>query len=171
MAAETGFQIDGEHCPLVILDDFDTDERYILYEYAEVVQEDFLREEDETEGDCARRRVKLMRRPGFWPAMWHVAYQRLHPDVSKADIRAIIGRTKFSVAMTPMADWDDVDELDPTKASTSEPDESSRTSSDASNESSGIPSESDTAARVVHLAPTTVGNSQPSESIRETSAF
>lgn len=170
MAAETGFFIEGEVCEMVILDDFDTDERFILHRYSELVQEDFLREDGETDDDCAKRRVKLMRRPGFWPAMWHVAYRRVHPDADTDEIKTIIGRTKFSEAMSTLAGVDDTEELDPTKASTNEPEQLSPTSLSDSPASSGAPSENDTAPQEDQPAPTTDGSSPPSESTRRLSA-
>lgn len=133
MAAESGFTIDGAVYEEVTVDDLDTDERFILYEYAKITQEDFAGPEGEADEERAARVAALIRHPGFWPAMWHCAYRRAHPDKDFAAIRAIVGKTKFVEAMETFGEEDDA--VPP--ALTTEPDGSSEKSSVVKNESSG----------------------------------
>ena len=105
--ADTGFTIGGDVYEEVTLADLDTDERFILYEYSRLRQEDFLPEPGETEDATLAKIVELTKHPGFWPALWHCAYRRRHPDKDFAAIRAVIGKCKFGQVMATLAPAED----------------------------------------------------------------
>lgn len=118
--SESGFTINGNVYPEVTLVELDTDERFILYEYAKLRAEDFLPEPGEAEADTLARIVDLTKHPGFWPALWHCAYRRRHPDDKFDAVRAIIGKCRFPEVMATLGPAES-EEDDLPLALTSEP--------------------------------------------------
>ena len=108
------FVIEGERCPLPDVASFTMGERRVLYELAGIVQEDFLREEEEDDDEYDARILGLTRHPGFMETLMHVAYQRKHPELKRDKVRAVIERTSFREAVS---EWEeeDVEEADPTE--------------------------------------------------------
>jgi hypothetical protein len=134
VAAETGFTIEGRIYEEVTLDGLDTDERFLLYEYSRLRQEDFMSAEDESDVEHLARITELTKHPGFWPALWHCAYRRGNPQVACAvgeknfaDVRKIIGRCKFTDVMETLGELEE--EQDVPLAPTSEPQNRSESSS------------------------------------------
>lgn len=164
MAAETGFQIDGTIYEVPSFATLDLDERYILFDYCKLTQEDFLPQEGETEEEHDERVSGLMKHPAFWPALQHIAYRREHRDLAEKKIKQLIADanrdlvasvTVMSTMRARAGDEDGEDAIPP--ASTTEPDESSSTSSVDLDASSGgaSTSASDEAASVLATTGTT----------------
>lgn len=127
MAAETGFTIDGRIYEEVVLGDLDTDERFILYDYSKITEEDFLQLDGETDEQHEDRVLGIVKHPGYWPALWHCAYRRAHPDKDFAAIRAVIGKCKFTQVMDSLGV--EIEEYDVPLELTSEPTSPSASSS------------------------------------------
>lgn len=174
MAAETGFLIDANMYEIPSIDTFNLDEAQILYDYCGLTIEDF---DEIDEGD------PKFKNPGFIRALMHIAFQRGNPTISTARVETLVGSANLlstyeqlveaNAAALAEAEQEEADALPP--ASTSEPDESSQPDSlekpsttGSSDEKPGSPSESDSGAQVVPLAPTTAGDSQRSESMPQT---
>lgn len=139
MAAETGFLIDGTIHEVPALGSLTNGERRILYDYAAVVEEDFFPLDGETEEETETRSHGLMRHPGFWPGLMHIAYRRAHPGIKDAKIKQLIDDANFAEAMSTMGNTQEEDgEGDGPPAPTSEPTESSERSS-LENENSPTP--------------------------------
>jgi acetolactate synthase regulatory subunit len=152
------FVIDGERCPLADVASFTMAERRVLYDLSGIVQEDFLREEDEEEDEYEARVLRLTRHPGFMEALMHVAYQRKHPELKRAKVETVIAGTQFRDAV---AEWEeeeeDVEEADPTaEPSTNGLPEPSPSATGSSSESSGTASQNSSDAQETIPAPTGV---------------
>jgi hypothetical protein len=130
VAAETGFNIDGTVYEVPQLGSLTNGERRVLYDYAGVVEEDFFPLEGETEEETETRSHGLMRHPGFWPGLMHIAYRRAHAGIKDAKIKQLIDDVSFVDAMSTMggAQEEDGDGESP-PASTSEQQASSPNSS------------------------------------------
>lgn len=129
---ETGlvFVIDGNDYPSPLLETLDMAERRVLYDLSGIVQEDFVRDEDEeTEDEHTERVRKLTRHPGFMEALMHIAYARGNPGLKRDKVQAVIDRTNFMEAVEKWADTEaeEGDALPPVR--TSEPDATSPSSS------------------------------------------
>lgn len=151
---ERCFTINDKLCPFVPLDDFDTDDERLLYEYTDgtVVTSDWTPIDPALDAAdvLERERRRRIQHPGVTQTYLHVAYKRQHPDVAKDAIREIIGRTKSSESIASFHPGGDEEDPPASTASTSDPDESSsrRTNgSDSSpkpkHESSGSDSRTD----------------------------
>jgi hypothetical protein len=140
VASENGlvFVIDGGDYDAPDLDTFDMAERRVMFELSGIVEEDFVRQEDETDDEHTLRVRKMTRHPGFMEALMHVAYQRGNPDEKRARVKAVIDKTNFHEAI---AKWGEVEEEGddgpPASESTSEPGRASLTEIVGSNTSSG----------------------------------
>lgn len=157
MAAETGFLINETLYEVPTLDSLDNDECLILFDYSGVVQEDFAAQEDETEEETSERNQKLMRHPGFWLGLMHIAYRRKHRELKPDKVKALIGRVNRYEAMSSLAGGEDEVEVDDNPpASTSEPEESSLSGSLVNGNSTGLSPASSG-------SDSTIGSGQPDE--------
>ena len=105
MAAETesGFLIDGTVYEIPALWDLTMSERRLLFELAGYTQEEFLREDDETDDEHEARVEKMLRHPGYVETLMIVAYQRGNPDVKPGKVRLVIDRTSYADAIQGIA--------------------------------------------------------------------
>ena len=164
MAAENGFKINGEIYEVPTLDSLNLDERYILYDYTTLAAEDFAAEEGESEDETIARVTPLLKHPGWWPALQHIAYRRKHKDeMSDTRMKKLILAANSDLGASaeilstlgePPKDGEGED-----PPSTSELDESSPPNSDGSSESSGSDSATSSEGQVVQLATTTTPES------------
>lgn len=144
MAAETttGFEIDGKHYPVPPIDTFNMDEAQVLYDYSNLVLEDFVKPQDETPEET-REREQLFRNPGLIRALMHVAYQRGNPKIPAGRVKALIGSVTIISAYESLAASAPEDgEADP-PASTTELAKPSPSDSVTSSGSSGDASTTD----------------------------
>jgi hypothetical protein len=107
VAAETGFLIDGTIYEVPALDSFTLDEEQVLYDWCQLVQEDFMSFEGETDEEYEERRAGLMRRPGFWAAWMQIAYQRANPKMKPEQVRQLIGTVNRQDALSALGDPED----------------------------------------------------------------
>lgn len=122
--ADLTFVIDNHEYESPGLDTLTMKERRLLYDLSGIVQEDFAREQDETEEQHTARVAKLTRIPGFMEALMSVAYWRGHPGLSRDQVQEIVDNTNFLQAIEKWGEENqDGDALPP--AVTSEPDGSS----------------------------------------------
>lgn len=132
------FVIDGSEYPAPTLDTFDMAERRVMFELAGIVEEDFLREDDESEDDRQKRVTKLTRHPGFMEALMHVAYARGNPELKRAKVQELIDRTNYQDAIHKWGEEQSEDDaVPPELESTSEPEEASLSETVDSSTSSG----------------------------------
>jgi hypothetical protein len=139
--SDTGlvFVIDGADYPWPDLETFDMAERRVMYDLSGIVEEDFVRQEDETEDEHDERVRKMARHPGFMEAAMHIAYARGNPELKRAKVQAIIDHTNYQEAIAKWADLEeDGEDGPPVSEPTSEPNSRSLSGSDGSNASSGI---------------------------------
>ena len=133
MAAEnndTGFLIEGKLYPVPTMDSLTMAERRVMYDLSGITQEDFVREEDESDEDLDARVNRLTRHPGFMEALMHVAYQRGNPNLRRDKVQFVIDQTNYNEAVAALAATAPEEDTDqPPLALTSEPDESSPRSS------------------------------------------
>jgi hypothetical protein len=136
VAAETGFLIDGKVYEVPSLDSLDMDERRVMFDLCGLVQEDFVREEDEDEAEHDARVSRQMRHPGFMEALMHVAYQRGNPTVKRQKVQMVISKTNYFEAVSTMVGAEEDTEEVPLGL-TSEPDKPSSNSTTDAPTSSG----------------------------------
>jgi hypothetical protein len=169
VAAETGFQIEGKVYEVPTLDSLSMGERRVMFELAGVTQEDFVREEDESEEEHDQRVTKLMRHPGFMESLMHIAYQRGNPQLKRDKVRLVIENTRYVDAIEAMS-AEAEDDAGPPELTTV-PAPSSPNASDDSSASSGHDSSTATAApAVTRLATGTTRSATSPISVREISA-
>jgi hypothetical protein len=94
VAAETGFNIDGTVYEVPMIDSLTTDEAQVLYDYSRLTLDDFVPPKDET-AEEKHDREEILRNPGFLRALMHIAYQRAHPQMRAAKVRALVGAANF----------------------------------------------------------------------------
>jgi hypothetical protein len=128
VAAETGFLIDGTIYEVPALDSFTLDEEQVLYDWCQLVQEDFMSLEGETDEEYEERRAGLMRRPGFWAAWMQIAYQRANPKMKPEQVRQLIGTVNRQDALSTLGEPEE-EESEVPLALTSEPNASSENGS------------------------------------------
>jgi hypothetical protein len=131
VAAETGFNIDGTVYEVPMIDSLTTDEAQVLYDYSRLTLDDFVPPKDET-AEEKHDREEILRNPGFLRALMHIAYQRAHPEIRAAKVRALVGAANFVSALETMGNPEPDEEGgddDVPPASTSEQPEPSPTSS------------------------------------------
>ncbi len=150
MAAETGFQIEGDIYEVPSLDTFSMDESQVLYDYSGLLIENFVVPIDETDEELEARE-KLYDNPGFMRALMHIAYQRAHPELKASKIKALIGAAKVLEALSTLSSEPVEDESLP-PAQTTGPEPSSERSSVVPNTPSGSDSStgSDGPASTLH---------------------
>lgn len=139
------FVIDGVDYEAQPLSSFNMRERRVMFDLCGLVEEDFLRGEDETDDDHKERVHRLTRHPGFMEAMMTVAYWREHPTMTIEKVRSLVETTNYKEAISKWASADDAD--DPTQAPTSAPEGSSPKSTSSSSSRSGTDSVSDSVER------------------------
>jgi len=134
-AENTGFEIEGKVYPVPTVDTFTLDEAQVLYDYSGLTIEDFLDDDNEDGRDRSKN-------PGFTKALIHVAYQRGNPTATKRTVERLVGSVNSLDALEQLL-RDTVEKLRAEKetdadppASTSEPNESSRSGSLANSPSS-----------------------------------
>lgn len=103
MAAETGFNIDGNFYEVPPLDSFDMDEAQVLYDYSGLALEDFISPPDNTPEDDLSAREQRLKNPGFVRALIHIAYQRGNPDMKPSAVKDAVGHANMLDAYTAMA--------------------------------------------------------------------
>jgi hypothetical protein len=139
---ETGFLIDGTIYEVPTLGSLTNGERRVLYDYAGVVEEDFFPLDGETEEETETRTHGLMRHPGFWPGLMHIAYRRAHAGAKDAKIKQLIDDVTFVGAMSTMGnsqeEEEDGDGESPPALTSEQP--ASSASSSLENENSPPPS-------------------------------
>jgi hypothetical protein len=130
VAAETGFNIDGTVYEVPMIDSLTTDEAQVLYDYSRLTLDDFVPPKDET-AEEKHDREEILRNPGFLRALMHIAYQRAHPEIRAAKVRALVGAANFVSALETMGNPDEDEDGDGEvpPASTSEQPASSESSS------------------------------------------
>lgn len=140
---EAGFLIDGAEYPIPDVNTFNLDEDELLWQYARLTRNDFVRVdptlEDAEEREAERR--ERLRHPGLMRTLVHVAYQRGNPDAKQPVVKRLVGQTTLDSLMSlVMAEEPAEDDAGPPdeSASTSTPKESS-TSSKGESESSTKP--------------------------------
>src|ERR1051325_7772518 len=88
--------INGVKYGLPTVDTFDMDESELLYEKCGLTLEDFAIETDpdgeEYDPEAADELSRKVKHPGFMRSLVHVAYQRAHPQMSKARVAAVVGK-------------------------------------------------------------------------------
>jgi hypothetical protein len=139
--SDTGlvFVIDGSDYPWPDLETFDMAERRVMYDLSGIVEEDFVRQEGESEDDHNERVRKMARHPGFMEAAMHIAYARGNPEMKRAKVQEIIDHTNYQEAIAKWADLEETGEDNPPVSEpTSEHNNKSSNGSDGSNASSGI---------------------------------
>lgn len=137
MAAETGFLIEGTIYEMPALDSMNMGEAQIFYDYSGLAIEDFAPLEDEETDEHEERVRGLMKNPAFWRAAMHIAYQRQHPELKQAKVRAVVDAVDQITARETLAAVEEEGEGVGPPASTTEPDASSQNDSVASNGTSG----------------------------------
>lgn len=138
MSEEQGlaFRIGGREYPSPDLDSLTMLERRVMYDLCGIIQEDFAPQDDETETEHDERVGKLTRHPGFLESLMHIAYQREHPELSRAKVEAVIGSTNYLEALEAWTDSAEEADVIPL-ALTSPPDEPSSSLTDSKPERSG----------------------------------
>lgn len=134
---ESGFIIDGKTYEVPSLDSFDMGERRVMYDYSGIVQEDFVKEDNEADEDHAARVAGLIRHPGFMQTLMHIAYQRGNPGVKRDKVAAVIEQTNYLDAVASLADDEPEDDAGPPDLSerTRGPDASSPSGSSGNDDS------------------------------------
>lgn len=150
------FVIDGANYPSPQIDSFDMAERRVMFDLSGIVEEDFVRLEDEDDDEYAARVRKTTRHPGFMESLMHIAYARGNPDLKRAKVQAVIDKTNYLVAIEQWADTEEEgdDDNPPSSEPTSERNGSSLRDSDGSNETSGIDSPGTSVRLVETRSPT-----------------
>jgi hypothetical protein len=111
VAAETGFNIDGTVYEVPMIDSLTTDEAQVLYDYSRLTLDDFVPPKDET-AEEKHDREEILRNPGFLRALMHIAYQRAHPEIRAAKVRALVGAANFVSALETMGNPDEDEDGD-----------------------------------------------------------
>lgn len=128
--SEAGFLIDGEEYPIPDVNTFSLDEDLLLWEYADLAREDFVRVDPQLEDadELEAARLRKLRHPGLMRTLLHVAYQRGNPDVKASAVKKLIGTVQIGEAMSRLVAEEAEDDDDPParSATTSRPDGSSR---------------------------------------------
>lgn len=110
---ESGFLIDGTLHEVPGIDTLKVGERMVLHDYSGLVQEDFVRLEDETDEEFDQRHDGYVKRPGFIPALMHIAYARANPRLKRARVAEIIENTNYLEAVeTLLEDEPDSEEVE-----------------------------------------------------------
>lgn len=131
------FVIDDQEYTAPGLDELDMQERRVLYDLAGVIQEDFMREEDEDDAEHEARIRRLMRPPGFMEALMHIAYARANPRLSREKVQAVIDRTNFMEAIAKWGDESGAADDDVPLPVTNEPEPPSQKENGLPNRASG----------------------------------
>jgi len=159
----TGFEIAGEVYEVPFLDSFDMDEAQILYDLSGTVLEDFRPPHPDLPDlqQTAVLQLQLIRTrtPAFRRALVHIAYRRKHPDYDVDAIDAVIGKMNAADVSLALLSARGDDEVDPSQSSPKPPDSRNRESGTSESSNGGSHSGSDSAPRVVTLAPTGTGES------------
>jgi len=132
---------------LITMGEYTMDEAKIMYDYCGIVIEDFaplLDDDDPTDAALAEDLEQKIKNPAFTTAMLHISYRRANPRASESRLKRFFGSMDRTEAMELFVEISGLnqesEEEDPTKGSTSEPDESSPRNSTESSESSGTSS-------------------------------
>lgn len=122
--AGAGFLINGAEYAIPDVNTFSLDEDLLLWEYADLAREDFVRvdpELDDAEALEAARRQRL-KHPGLMRTLLHVAYQRGNPDVKPSEVKKLIGAVRISEAMSRLvAEEPEADDSPPDGSVTTQP--------------------------------------------------
>jgi hypothetical protein len=102
LTVESGFEIDGTLYEVPEVTSLNVGERMVLHDYAGLVQEDFVRLEDETDEEMEARHETMLRRPGFIPALMHIAYARANPKLSREKVAKVIESTNYLAAISTL---------------------------------------------------------------------
>jgi hypothetical protein len=117
-----GFEIDGARCPVPTLDSFTIDEAQVLYDYANLVLEDFAPAHPDASDEEREKHdqglLAKVRNPGFKRALMHVALQRANPDMPAKTVEQHVGRANALDAAVSMIGGD---VEDPTLGSQKQP--------------------------------------------------
>lgn len=158
MAAETmTFKLEGDETEYEFpqVDDFDIDEWVVVWDYCGLTLDDFMPPLKDDNGNVIdeeeeAERQRRLTHPGFTKAVLHIAYQRSHPDMKPAQIKAVIGRAKLvsivEQQFEQLAEAAKEEEPEIPPASTSEPVNASSGSSLESGEKTSTKSESSSQA-------------------------
>lgn len=168
------FVIDGGDYAIPTLDTFTMDEAQILYDYANCVVEDFAPAHPEWDEDKRQAyeegQLAKVRNPAFKRALVHVAYQRVHPDATVAQVREIVGRVNLLDVTRALLSEDDAGP--PETGSPTEPSKQQPSETLSRPEGSGSPSTngSDAPAKTPVRIGTSVSVTSSPPSILERSA-
>lgn len=147
------FVIDGEDFPFpLLLEGFTMDEARIFFSYAGFPLEDLIVLDFDALDDDERAELRRKGNdPSTLAGLMHIAYLRGKPNAKESAIRKIVGSTDFFTAVSKfVAAEEEAGEVPPTEPQKSEPltpssegssGDSTTTSGDGSDRSSGAPVE------------------------------
>ncbi len=134
---DLAFVIDGVEYPSPGIETFDMGERRVMFDLCGIVQEDFAREEGETEDEHDERVRQLVRHPGFMEALMHIAYARGNPGLKRAKVQEVIDHTNYNEAIEKWGQVEEGDDSPPDLSSQSEHSRPSESRPSSSSEGSG----------------------------------
>lgn len=155
MTDEVGFEIGGKTYPVPDIPSLTIAESELLFEYSGIALEDFaLGDPDASKSardEHEQRMLDKIRNPAFKRAMVEIAYRRGNPELTRAEVRELIGDANMLEILAGFAEaenaGDDANPPDeepastpqPSEQSSSEPDDSKPSFGDASSITSGEP--------------------------------